>query len=69
VIEGFSYGAEVSATLAAMFPDRIDKMVLDGVVNVDQYYEGGSCNKLQNPTRPGLASSKAVWKRPSLYAL
>jgi hypothetical protein len=23
-----------------MFPDRIDKLVLDGVLNMDQYYGG-----------------------------
>ena len=37
---GFSYGTALRATLAAMFPTRIDKMVLDGVLNMDQYYVG-----------------------------
>lgn len=40
IVPGFSYGTALGATIAAMFPDRIDKMVLDGVVNVHQYYAG-----------------------------
>lgn len=37
---GFSYGTALGATVAAMFPDRMDKVVLDGVLNIDQYYSG-----------------------------
>ncbi|KAJ4305782.1 hypothetical protein N0V90_001314 [Kalmusia sp. IMI 367209] len=37
---GHSYGTELGATIAAMFPERIDKMVIDGVVNPHQYTEG-----------------------------
>ncbi|KAI1139197.1 alpha/beta-hydrolase [Hypoxylon sp. FL0543] len=35
---GFSYGTTLGATIAAMFPDRIDKMILDGVQNPHEYY-------------------------------
>ncbi|OBT66462.1 hypothetical protein VE03_03590 [Pseudogymnoascus sp. 23342-1-I1] len=35
---GFSYGTTLGATAAAMFPDRIDKMILDGVQNPHDYY-------------------------------
>jgi pimeloyl-ACP methyl ester carboxylesterase len=35
---GFSYGTTLGATAAAMFPDRIDKMILDAVQNVHEYY-------------------------------
>ena len=35
---GFSYGTILGATVAAMFPDRIDKMILDGVVNTEEWY-------------------------------
>ncbi|KAJ4322004.1 hypothetical protein N0V84_005052 [Fusarium piperis] len=35
---GFSTGAILGATAAAMFPDRVDKVLLDGVRNVHEYY-------------------------------
>ncbi|CAL8580361.1 hypothetical protein XPA_006090 [Xanthoria parietina] len=37
---GFSYGTVLGATVAAMFPDRMDKVVLDGCVNPHDYYAG-----------------------------
>jgi pimeloyl-ACP methyl ester carboxylesterase len=35
---GLSYGTTLGATVAAMFPDRIDKVILDGVQNPHEYY-------------------------------
>ncbi|PGH09344.1 hypothetical protein GX51_00787 [Blastomyces parvus] len=35
---GVSYGTTLGITAAAMFPDKIDKMVLDGVQNPHHYY-------------------------------
>ncbi|KAH8807550.1 TAP-like protein-domain-containing protein [Xylogone sp. PMI_703] len=35
---GFSYGTTLGATVAAMFPDRMDKVILDGVLNSHEYY-------------------------------
>ncbi|KAH8731112.1 TAP-like protein-domain-containing protein [Phaeosphaeriaceae sp. PMI808] len=37
---GQSYGTYLGATLAAMFPERIDKMVMDGVLNPHEYTTG-----------------------------
>jgi pimeloyl-ACP methyl ester carboxylesterase len=37
---GFSYGTALGATIAAMFPDRVGRLVLDGVVNPLEYYHG-----------------------------
>ena len=34
---GFSYGTIVGQTFASMFPDRINKVVMDGVVDADKY--------------------------------
>ncbi|KAE8352399.1 TAP-like protein-domain-containing protein [Aspergillus coremiiformis] len=35
---GFSYGTVLGSTVAAMFPDRVDKLILDAVMNPHQYY-------------------------------
>ncbi|KAK0460830.1 TAP-like protein-domain-containing protein [Armillaria novae-zelandiae] len=35
---GFSYGTVLGATFASLFPDRIERMVLDGVVDAENYY-------------------------------
>ncbi|KAL4784990.1 TAP-like protein-domain-containing protein [Aspergillus varians] len=37
---GRSYGTVIGTTFAALFPDRIERMVLDGVVDADKYYTG-----------------------------
>lgn len=39
---GISYGTLLGSTLAAMFPERIDRMVIDGVVNPHEYYQNRS---------------------------
>ncbi|KAJ5786225.1 Peptidase S33 tripeptidyl aminopeptidase-like C-terminal [Penicillium pulvis] len=36
---GRSYGTVLGTTFAALFPDRVSRAVLDGVVNMDKYYE------------------------------
>lgn len=33
---GISYGTVIGATFASMFPDRVGRMILDGVVNAEQ---------------------------------
>lgn len=35
---GFSYGTTLGATLISMFPDKVDKVILDGVQNPHEYY-------------------------------
>ncbi|PWY83900.1 alpha/beta-hydrolase [Aspergillus sclerotioniger CBS 115572] len=34
-----SYGTVIGSTFASMFPDRVGRMVLDGVINAEQYYD------------------------------
>ncbi|KAI0536936.1 Alpha/Beta hydrolase protein [Xylaria digitata] len=36
---GVSYGTVIGTTFASMFPDRVGRMVLDGIMNADQYYD------------------------------
>ena len=43
---GFSYGTLLGATTAAMFPDKIDRMVLDGVTNVHEWASGLSVTQV-----------------------
>ncbi|KAL3482658.1 TAP-like protein-domain-containing protein [Aspergillus germanicus] len=35
---GISYGTALGTTVAAMFPDRIDRIIIDGVLNPHQYF-------------------------------
>ncbi|TDZ18043.1 Tripeptidyl aminopeptidase [Colletotrichum orbiculare MAFF 240422] len=52
---GTSYGTILGATLAAMFPDRVDKVVLDSVVNPTQWYEGVDTERLEDADKTLLA--------------
>lgn len=37
---GASYGTVLGSTFAALFPNRVGRLILDGVVDVQDYYEG-----------------------------
>lgn len=37
---GFSYGTILGQTFAAMHPERVNRMLIDGVVDPDDYYQG-----------------------------
>ena len=45
---GFSYGTVLGATLADMYPERVERVILDGVVDSFDYYEGGWTSNLQD---------------------
>jgi pimeloyl-ACP methyl ester carboxylesterase len=38
---GISYGTVLGATFASLYPNRINRMLLDGVVDSEGYYNGG----------------------------
>ncbi|KAK0221351.1 TAP-like protein-domain-containing protein [Armillaria fumosa] len=43
---GFSYGTALGATFATMFPDKVERIVLDGVLDMDGYYRGDWRNEI-----------------------
>lgn len=45
---GRSYGTVLGATFATMFPDRIARAVLDGVVDIEKYYSGVGPNAIRD---------------------
>lgn len=45
---GFSYGTCIGATFAAMQPHRVERVVLDGVVDTVDYYRGERMHNLQD---------------------
>lgn len=45
---GFSYGTFLGNTFGSMFPDRVKRMVLDGVVDATDYTAQGWITNLQD---------------------
>ncbi|KAI1076055.1 alpha/beta-hydrolase [Whalleya microplaca] len=58
---GFSYGTILGATFAAMFPDRVGRVVLDGVVDADQYVEPAWMDSLKD--------ADAIWEKFFVYCV
>ncbi|KAI0015383.1 TAP-like protein-domain-containing protein [Xylariomycetidae sp. FL0641] len=56
---GFSYGTLLGATFASMFPDKVGRLVLDGVVDADRYV---------GPTwMESISDTDAIWDRFFIY--
>lgn len=45
---GMSYGTLLGATFAAMYPDRVGRLILDGVVDPADHYAGNWLTQLQD---------------------
>lgn len=45
---GFSYGTLLGSTIAAMFPEKIERMILDGNINPTDYYRGLNQESVDN---------------------
>ncbi|KAF6785757.1 peptidase tripeptidyl-peptidase protein [Colletotrichum sojae] len=45
---GFSYGSALGNTFASMFPGRVGRMIVDGIVDIDDYMAGGWLTNLQD---------------------
>ncbi|GJE96255.1 alpha/beta hydrolase [Phanerochaete sordida] len=45
---GFSYGTILGSTFAAMFPNHVERMVIDGVADVEDYYNGSWSGALRD---------------------
>ncbi|KAJ6005119.1 hypothetical protein N7540_012918 [Penicillium herquei] len=56
---GRSYGTVLGTTFAVLYPDRLSRAVLDGVVNMDMYYTGKGKNV--------IVDADAIFDRFGLY--
>ncbi|KAJ7454309.1 TAP-like protein-domain-containing protein [Mycena galericulata] len=45
---GFSYGSVLGATFASMFPNNVERLVIDGVVDSENYFAGEWSNNLSD---------------------
>lgn len=51
------HGAVLGATFAALFPERVERMVLDGVLDAEDYYLGKWSANLVNPDAASFFTS------------
>ncbi|KAJ3529527.1 hypothetical protein NM208_g9719 [Fusarium decemcellulare] len=66
---GLSYGTIAGVTVAAMFPDRVGSLLLDGVVNAHEYYHGYEFEFLEKSDDAWSDFFKACIDNPSRCAL
>lgn len=59
---GFSYGTVLGATLADLYPDRVQRMILDGVVDSFDYYKGTRTTDLQDTDLELAKFAEYCWR-------
>ncbi|KAL8959521.1 MAG: hypothetical protein Q9193_003635, partial [Seirophora villosa] len=66
---GFSYGSVLGATVAAMFPDRMGRVVLDGVLNPLDYFTGRDVSQVTATDMPFEGFFTGCVTNPEMCAL
>lgn len=66
---GASYGTVLGATFAAMYPDRVGRMILDGVVDSDDYYSGQQSTTLIDTDKAAKSFFETCFKAKSKCAM
>lgn len=66
---GFSYGTLLGATFAAMFPDRVGRVVLDGVVDANHYVAPVWTESIQDADTIFLSFGRYCYEAESKCAL
>ncbi|KAL4866480.1 hypothetical protein BDV12DRAFT_199080 [Aspergillus spectabilis] len=66
---GISYGTALGATVAAMFPDRIDRVIIDGILNPHQYFNSYEIEAWADTDRTFFNILVECLKAPDLCAL
>ncbi|KAL2826142.1 TAP-like protein-domain-containing protein [Aspergillus cavernicola] len=66
---GTSYGTALGATFAAMYPDRVERMILDGNLNPHEYFNFYEIEVWADSDRVFLNLLKECMKTPDLCAL
>ncbi|KAH7092788.1 alpha/beta-hydrolase [Auriculariales sp. MPI-PUGE-AT-0066] len=66
---GFSYGTVLGAVFAAMFPDRVGKIAIDGVVDVEDYFAAQWKTTMLDTDKALNATYDACAAAPSSCAL
>ena len=59
---GISYGTQLGSTYAAMFPDRVGRMILDGVLDPVEWTTGQDGEAATQPFSQRLGSGYGAWQ-------
>ncbi|KAJ7059641.1 hypothetical protein C8F01DRAFT_1084781 [Mycena amicta] len=66
---GISYGSVIGATFAAKFPDKVERLIIDGVVPLEAWYTANMTNTVQDADKAlGIFVSACFAAGPSLCA-